>query len=112
MKYIGSRKLSWFFLFTAILMEVVGTSFLKIDTNIFISHIIMAIFIALAYYFIALAIKNIQVGIAYAIWELLGSVLIICISYFVFKEDLTLNQFVGIVLAIIGIILINIGENV
>lgn len=112
MRYFNTKKISWLFLIAAILMEVIGTSFLKMDINIFISHISMIIFIALAYYFMGLAIKNIQVGIAYAIWELLGSVLIICMSYFIFKEELTLSQFIGIVLAIIGIALINIGERV
>ena len=112
MKYFSDKKIAWIFLFCAILMEVVGTSFLKINMNIFVSHISMAIFIALAYYFIALAIKNIQIGIAYAIWELLGSVLIVCMSYFVFKEELTTSQFIGIILAIFGIVLINVGEHV
>lgn len=93
-------------------MEVVGTSFLKMDMNVFVSHVSMTVFIALAYYLMGLAIKNIQVGIAYAVWELLGSVLIICMSYFIFKEELTLSQFIGILLAIIGIVLINIGEHV
>lgn len=97
-------------MFFAILMEVVATSFLKMDISIYARYINMIIFISIAYYLMGLAIRDIQVGIAYAIWELLGSILIICISYFIFKEDINISQFIGILLAIFGIILINFGE--
>lgn len=56
------------------------------------------------------AIKKIQVGIAYAVWELLGIILILLVSFIVFKESLTLTQILGIILSIVGIIMINIGE--
>nr|WP_258864926.1 SMR family transporter [Helicobacter sp. MIT 14-3879] len=101
--------IAWAFLFIAIIAEVIGTSFLKLE-NIYFRYIMMSIFISLSYYFMGIAIKKIQVGIAYAVWELLGTILIILISLFVFKESLNTNQIIGIILALIGILLINIGE--
>ncbi|MDT3328832.1 QacE family quaternary ammonium compound efflux SMR transporter, partial [Campylobacter coli] len=44
------------------------------------------------------------------VWELLGIILILLVSFILFKESLTSTQMLGIALSIIGIILINIGE--
>ncbi|MCW4449406.1 SMR family transporter, partial [Campylobacter jejuni] len=99
---------AWFFLIAAIVFEVLGTSFLKMENQI-LGYIFMALFIAFLI-FMGKAIKKIQVGIAYAVWELLGIILILLVSFIVFKESLTLTQILGIVLSIVGIIMINIGE--
>lgn len=99
----------WIFLVSAIVFEVIGTSFLKLDNKI-LAFLLMSFFIACSYYFLALAVKKIQVGLAYAIWELLGSILILLVSFLFFKEQLTNMQFLGIFLSIIGILMINFGE--
>ncbi|EAJ8838187.1 EamA family transporter [Campylobacter coli] len=101
--------IAWFFLISAIVFEVLGTSFLKMENQI-LGYIFMALFIAFSYFFMGKAIKKIQVGIAYAVWELLGIILILLVSFILFKENLTSTQMLGIALSIIGIILINIGE--
>lgn len=105
-----SNFLAWILLFGAIFAEVIGTSYLKADYGFIVKYASVTIFIAISYFLMGLAIKKIQVGIAYAIWELFGNISIIFISLFYFKEELSLNQFLGIILAIIGIILINLGE--
>ncbi|WP_291949578.1 multidrug efflux SMR transporter [Campylobacter sp.] len=101
--------IAWFFLICAIVFEVIGTSFLKID-NVIFGYFFMSLFIAFSYYFMGLAIKKIQIGIAYAVWELLGIVFILLVSFLLFKESLTKFQILGIVLSVIGIIMINMGE--
>ncbi|MCW1360079.1 multidrug efflux SMR transporter [Campylobacter sp. US33a] len=106
---LKTKMIAWIFLLGAIVAEVIGTSFLK-NENQFIAYGAMAFFIALSYYLMGLAIKKIQVGIAYAVWELLGVVLILLISFVFFNESLTTTQIIGIVLSIIGILMINIGE--
>ncbi|MBZ7943307.1 multidrug efflux SMR transporter [Campylobacter sp. RM13744] len=109
--FMEKRELfkAWFFLICAIVFEVLGTSFLKME-NIVLGYFFMAVFIGFSYFFLSKAIKKIQVGIAYAVWELLGVIFILLVSFIIFKEILTLTQILGIVCAIAGIILINIGE--
>lgn len=102
--------LAWIFLTLAILAEVLSTGILKAGNRNLYSYILMAIFIAISYYLMALAIRKIQVGIAYAMWEILGSSCIVLMSVFVFDEILSTKEIIGILLAILGIILINIGE--
>lgn len=101
--------IAWFFLLSAIIFEVLGTSFLKME-NLVLGYFFMSIFIACSYFFMGKAIQKIQVGIAYAVWELLGMILILLVSFILFKESLTLTQILGIILSIVGIIMINIGE--
>lgn len=101
---------AWIFLTLAIFAEVIATGVLKVGKGSLYSYIFMAIFIAISYYLMALAIRKIQVGIAYAMWEILGSSCIVLMSVFIFDEVLSVKQTIGILLAIVGIILINIGE--
>lgn len=110
MKLQKQKIYAWIFLTLAILAEVLSTAILKIGEGRLYSYALMALFIAISYYLMALAIKKIQVGIAYAMWEILGSSCIVLMSVFIFNEILTTKQTIGILLAIIGIILINIGE--
>ncbi|OCX42137.1 multidrug transporter [Campylobacter ornithocola] len=100
---------AWFFLIGAIVFEVIGTSFLKMENKIF-GYVFMSLFIAFSYFLMGLAVRKIQVGIAYAVWELLGMVLILLVSFLLFNESLTNYQILGILLSIIGIIMINLGE--
>ncbi len=101
---------AWFYLLLAIITEVLGSSFLKLGANMQFGFVITAALICISYYFIGLAIKRISVSVAYAMWEVLGVLCIIPIGIFYFDEDLSNMQFIGIGLAILGIVLINIGE--
>lgn len=111
-KFKRSLLLAWCFLILAILSEVLGTAFLKLDKawGILGALSAMSVFIGISYVFMGLAIKKIQIGIAYAIWELLGTLCILAMSFFIFDESLSSTQIIGIVLAFIGIICINFGE--
>lgn len=107
--FVKKTLMAWGFLLLAIIAEVIGTSFLKLE-NIYIKYSLMTIFIAISYYFMGLTIKKIQVSIAYAVWEMLGTICIVLISIFYFGESLKLEQKIGIILALFGILLINLGE--
>lgn len=101
---------AWIFLILAILTEVIATSSLKISHHQISGYLMMGIFIIISYYFMGLCVRVIPIGTAYAIWEALGVSLIVLIGIVIFGEKLTLHQFIGISLGIIGIILINLGE--
>lgn len=109
-RFDKGRFTAWVLLIGAIIAEVIGTSFLKMEFSKIFIYANMTLFIAVSYYLMGLAIKRIQVGIAYAVWELLGTIFVVLISLFVFGEKLTWSEILGIILAILGIILINMGE--
>lgn len=104
-----SKKQAWLFLALAIISEVVGTSTIKLFDGEWYSYAILCAFIALAYYFMALSLGVIPVGLAYAVWEIVGVASIAVIGVFIFKEQLSVYQMLGIALGILGIILVNLG---
>lgn len=108
----NTRVIAWLFLLAAIFFEVLGTSFMtsaaRNGGNI--GYIIMGAALAASYYFLALSIRSIGVGIAYAIWEGLGVTLLTLVGYFVFLENISIQEFIGLGIAIIGIVCVALGE--
>ena len=107
---INPKLLAWLWLVLAIITEVLGSSFLKLAQSMSYGFLVTAFFICVSYYFIGLAIKQISVSVAYAMWEVLGVICIVLIGIWYFDENLAVVQYAGIVCAVVGILLINFGE--
>ena len=94
----------------AIVLEVIGTTFLQ-KTEQFTKlspTLAMAICYIGAFYLLSLVLKTIPVGIAYAIWSGLGIVLISAVGYIVFRQSLDLAAIIGLTLIIIGVVIVNV----
>lgn len=100
----------WLLLGTAIVAEVFGTSFLKASEGFskFWPSVAVIVGYVIAFYFLALTLKYIPVGIAYAIWAGVGVVLIALIGWLVFGQKLDLPAMIGISLIIAGVITLNV----
>jgi len=61
-----------------------------------------------AFYFLSLTLKNIPVGIAYAVWSGLGITLISIIGYFFYHQTLDVPAIIGLVLILLGVVVINV----
>ena len=110
MLHLNPKLLAWLWLLLAIITEVLGSSFLKLAQSMSYGFLVTAFFICVSYYFIGLAIKQISVSVAYAMWEVLGVICIVLIGIWYFDENLAAVQYVGIACAVVGILLINFGE--
>ena len=104
--------MSWFYLAAAILFEIIGTVSMKLSNGFTkgIPSILIILFYILAFVCLNFSLKTIPVSIAYAIWSGIGTATIAIIGYFVFKETLTVMKVSAIVLIIVGVVLLNIGE--
>jgi small multidrug resistance pump len=93
----------------AIVLEVVGTSFLQQSQQFTrpLPTVVMALCYAGAFYFLSISLKTLPVGIAYAIWSGLGIVLITGVGFFAFKQSLDLPGMVGLALIILGVVIVN-----
>jgi len=102
--------LFWIYLLIAIITEVVGTSLMKVSQGLtrVLPTIGMFALYAVSFIFMALALKKIEVGIAYAIWSGLGTAMIALIGVAWFRESFNLPKLAGIVLIIVGVVLLNI----
>lgn len=101
---------NWLFLAAAILSEVIATSALKTSdgfTKLWPS-VLVVIGYAVAFYFLALTLRAIPVGIAYAVWSGVGIVLISGIGWLAFDQKLDAPAMLGITLIISGVIVLNV----
>ena len=99
----------WIFLIIAIVSETFATVMLKYSeqfTRLWPS-LGTAIGYLLSFYFLALALRTIPVGLAYALWGAIGIVLILIISAVLFKQTPDLPAIIGILFIIAGIVIIN-----
>jgi small multidrug resistance pump len=99
----------WICLLIAITGEVSGTSALKASegfTKVMPSAVTVIGF-AVAFYFLALTLKIVPIGIAYAIWSGVGIVMISMIGYLWFGQSLDGPALVGIGMIIAGVVVIN-----
>lgn len=100
----------WIFLTVAILAEVMATSMLKLTegfTRPLPSVVVIAGY-ALAFYFLALTLRTMAVGVAYAIWAGLGIALIALIGWLVLGQRLDAAGMAGIALIVAGVIVLNV----
>ncbi|MCE3038503.1 DMT family transporter [Helicobacter anatolicus] len=108
---MSATKKAWIFLIIAIIAEVLGSSSLKMfEDNYLLKYLLMGGFITFSYFFVGMAVKHISIGLAYAMWEALGVVLISLIGMVFFGENLSIYQKIGILFSVVGIIFINFGE--
>jgi spermidine export protein MdtJ len=101
------------FLTGAILTEVAGTSTMALipesETG-WLHHLPMWLLIALSYLLLAKAAKTISIGIAFALWEGLGIALITAVSVLFLGYELSVQEWIGLALAIVGIVMVTLGE--
>ena len=99
----------WLALAIAICGEVIATSALKASNEftLLIPSIIVVVGYGTAFYFMAISMRVLPVGIMYAIWSGMGIVLVSIIGWLVYKQTLDLPSMIGMRLIIAGVILIN-----
>jgi len=93
----------------AIVCEVIATSALKASESFtrIVPSITTVIGYAIAFYCLSLTLKQIPVGIAYAIWSGAGIVLIAAIGVVAFNQKLDGPAILGLGLIIAGVAVIN-----
>jgi len=97
--------MSWLYLLIAGFFEVawaVGLKYSNGFTNLFVSILTIIGMIA-SFYFLALALKNIPLGTAYAVWTGIGTIGTVILGIILFKEPYSLLRLICIILIITGI---------
>ncbi|MBB6307988.1 DMT family transporter [Xanthobacter tagetidis] len=101
--------MSYAYLFIAIVAEVVATSALKSAegfTRLWPS-VIVTLGYGTAFYFLSLTLRDIPVGISYAIWSGVGIVLVAGFAWVYYRQALDLAGMIGLGLIIAGVIVVN-----
>jgi small multidrug resistance pump len=100
---------SYVYLLLAIVFEIIATTFLKKSEGFskILPSIITVVGYSAAFYFLSLTLKQIPVGVTYAIWSGIGIIFITIIGIVAFKQIPDLPAIIGIILIIIGVMIIN-----
>lgn len=101
----------WMLLALAIALEITGTLLMKWSnvSNNQLGYFLMLMMIALSYIALSVSIKKIALGVAYAMWEGIGIVLITLFSVLLFDESVSLAKAIGLATLVAGIALIKSG---
>ncbi len=99
----------WGFLLIAIVAETIATSALKASDGF--SRLgpatLTLVGYGIAFYFLALTLRSMPVGVAYAIWSGLGVVLITLAGWVIFGQALDAAALIGMALIVAGIVVMN-----
>jgi len=96
-------------LLVAVICEVIGTTALKASesfTKPFPSLVVILGY-GIAFYCFSIAVRSINLGIAYAIWSGIGIVLVTLLSWLIYGQHLDRPGILGIGLILIGVLILN-----
>jgi small multidrug resistance pump len=100
-------------LLLAIVAEIIATSSLKATEGFTkpLPSVIVVVGYVLTFYLLSLSLKEIPLGIAYAIWAGLGTVGTVIVAALVWREGINTAQIVGTVLIVAGVVVLNFFSN-
>jgi small multidrug resistance pump len=99
----------WLYLTVSILTEVAGTTCLKLSDGFsrVIPALLVVLFYGLSFFFFALALKRIDLGVGYAIWAGVGTALVSVIGMTLFAEPVTPVKALSIAAIVAGVVGLN-----
>ena len=102
--------MKWVYLLLAIVSEVVATSALKSSESFsrLWPSVLTVVGYGVAFYLLSLTLRELPVGIAYAIWSGVGIVLVSLAAGVLFGQKLDLPALIGMGLIVAGVIVINV----
>lgn len=103
---------SWVFLAAAIACEVAATTFMKLSDSltkwVWVAPMLAGYLLALGG--LALALRHIEVGIAYAVWAGAGTLLIAAIGIYFFGEGTSPLKLTSMALVVAGVVGLNLAD--
>jgi small multidrug resistance pump len=99
----------WFYLAIAIALDVAGTITMKLSEGFtrLVPSILLFVFYAASFSALTLALKKIEVSVAYAVWSGVGTAIIAAIGILYFHETATAIKLISILFIIVGVIGLN-----
>lgn len=99
------------YLMFAILLEVAGTTSMKLSNGFTVLEpsIFIFVFYFFSFGFLTLSLKRLELSTAYAVWSGLGTLLIALIGMLFFKEPMTMIKVISLALIIVGVVGLRLG---
>lgn len=102
----------WLYMAAAIVLEIGGTTALKISDGLsrLAPSFAVVVLYAGSFACLAFALKEVELGVAYAVWSGLGTAAIAVIGILVFGESVTALKLASLALVIAGVVGLNLAE--
>jgi small multidrug resistance pump len=103
----------WLWMAGAIVFEICGTTALKVSDGLtkLAPSVLVLLFYAGSFAMLALALKRVELGIAYAVWSGVGTAVIAAIGILVFRESASLLKLVSLALVVAGVVGLNLADS-
>ncbi len=97
----------YLYLAIAIVAEVIATSALKASEGFtrLGPSVVVTVGYSIAFYFLSVALRSLQMGVAYAIWSGVGIALITLVGALRFREIPDATALIGMGLILIGVVM-------
>lgn len=102
--------MSYLYLMSAILCEIIATTFLKSSDGFtkWLPSVVTVIMYVISFAFLSLTLRTIPTGIAYAIWSGVGIIGISIIAWFVHDQKLDFPAILGMAFIVAGVVIMNV----
>jgi small multidrug resistance pump len=103
--------MAWVYLFLAIVAEVTGTTSMKLAEGFtkLVPSILVAFFYGLSIVLLTLALRTMEVSVAYAVWSGVGVAIIAAVGILWLGEPATATKLVSLSLIVAGVVGLNLG---
>ncbi len=107
---VKKEMIAYLYLAIAIVAEVVGTVALKATAEFtkLLPSMIVVVGYGISFYFMALVLRTIPVGITYAIWSGVGIVLVTLFGILIYKQIPDFPAVIGMSLIVSGVVVIQV----
>jgi len=97
---------SWFFLMLAIVLEVAGTTSMKFSDGFtrVLPSVLIFVFYAASFSALVWALKELELGLSYAVWAGSGTAIIAVIGIVYFHEAVSMLKLISLGFIIFGVI--------
>lgn len=104
--------MAWLYLVFAILAEVAGTTSMKLSEGFTrpAPSVGIVVFYGASLVLLTLALRMLDVSVAYAVWSGLGTALVAAIGIYWFGEPATALKLVSLALIVAGVVGLNLGR--
>jgi small multidrug resistance pump len=101
--------MQWIYLILAISFEIIATTLMKTSNGFskILPTLGSLIGYGICFTFLSMALKKIDVSVAYAVWSAAGIVIISIIGVVLFKESISALKIISILLIILGVVGLN-----
>ncbi|NEO53098.1 MAG: multidrug efflux SMR transporter [Okeania sp. SIO3B5] len=98
----------WLYLMLSIGFELAGSTCLKLSEGFTkkLPSILLFLFYGLCFYCLGLAVKTIDISVAYATWAGLGTTATVIIGIIKFKESVSLKTVLSIAMIVAGVVIL------